>query len=118
MKWFYFSISDTESNSERRLLLSSEYYYKLNCVFQGFKNHQLHDVLCDPGSADLTADVDFSFFSQLCLSTKAGMLEECSASAVRFFKQESEWNQLLEIKLSLRFFFIKSFLAYSLLLFP
>jgi hypothetical protein len=40
-------------------------------LFQGFKNHKLHDVLCDPGTADMTADVDFSFFRHLCLSTKA-----------------------------------------------
>lgn len=33
-----------------------------NCtsiVLQAFKNHQLHNVLIDPGTADLTADVDF-----------------------------------------------------------
>lgn len=53
--------------------------YMMSCVillsyfvlFQGFKNHKLHDVLCDPGTADMTADVDFSFFRHLCLSTKA-----------------------------------------------
>ena len=27
---------------------------------QGFKNHRLHEVLDSPGSADLTADVDFA----------------------------------------------------------
>ncbi|XP_033846371.1 protein arginine methyltransferase NDUFAF7, mitochondrial [Periophthalmus magnuspinnatus] len=30
-------------------------------TFRGFKDHQLHDVLTSPGSADLTADVDFSY---------------------------------------------------------
>ncbi|XP_045183617.2 protein arginine methyltransferase NDUFAF7, mitochondrial-like [Mercenaria mercenaria] len=30
-------------------------------TFRGFRDHQLHDVLVDPGSADLTADVDFSY---------------------------------------------------------
>lgn len=30
-------------------------------TFRGFKGHQLHDVLAAPGSADLTADVDFSY---------------------------------------------------------
>ncbi|XP_028997725.1 protein arginine methyltransferase NDUFAF7, mitochondrial [Betta splendens] len=30
-------------------------------TFRGFKGHQLHDVLASPGSADLTADVDFSY---------------------------------------------------------
>ncbi|KAK2889808.1 protein arginine methyltransferase NDUFAF7, mitochondrial isoform X1 [Channa argus] len=36
-------------------------------TFRGFKGHQLHDVLVSPGSADLTADVDFSY-----LRTMAG----------------------------------------------
>lgn len=31
---------------------------------QGFKGHQLHPVLSSPGSADLTADVDFSYLRQ------------------------------------------------------
>ncbi|KAK7906642.1 hypothetical protein WMY93_015254 [Mugilogobius chulae] len=30
-------------------------------TFRGFKGHKLHDVLTSPGSADLTADVDFSY---------------------------------------------------------
>ncbi|XP_060947335.1 protein arginine methyltransferase NDUFAF7, mitochondrial [Limanda limanda] len=30
-------------------------------TFRGFKGHRLHDVLASPGSADLTADVDFSY---------------------------------------------------------
>nr|SVE93631.1 EOG090X06OK [Scapholeberis mucronata] len=29
-------------------------------TFRAFKNHQLHDPLIEPGSADLTADVDFA----------------------------------------------------------
>lgn len=37
--------------------------------YQGFRNHQLHDALVDPGSADLTADVDFSYF-QACTEDK------------------------------------------------
>ncbi|XP_022095642.1 protein arginine methyltransferase NDUFAF7, mitochondrial-like [Acanthaster planci] len=34
-------------------------------TLRGFKNHQLHDVLCEPGTADLTADVDFSYFRRI-----------------------------------------------------
>ena len=34
--------------------------------FRGFKEHKLHDVLTDPGSADLTADVDFSYMKRQC----------------------------------------------------
>ncbi|GFG40096.1 hypothetical protein Cfor_10983 [Coptotermes formosanus] len=38
-------------------------------TFRGFRNHQLHDPLVDPGSADLTADVDFSYF-RACVEDK------------------------------------------------
>ncbi|XP_012729818.2 protein arginine methyltransferase NDUFAF7, mitochondrial isoform X2 [Fundulus heteroclitus] len=34
-------------------------------TFRGFKGHRLHDVLEAPGSADLTADVDFSFLRRM-----------------------------------------------------
>ncbi|KAK7016750.1 NADH dehydrogenase [ubiquinone] complex I, assembly factor 7 [Halocaridina rubra] len=33
-------------------------------TFRAFKNHTLHDPLCEPGSADLTSDVDFSFIKE------------------------------------------------------
>lgn len=32
---------------------------------QAFKNHNLHDPLVDPGTADLTADVDFSYLKNM-----------------------------------------------------
>lgn len=34
-------------------------------IFQGFRNHKLHDVLKAPGTADLTADVDFSYLRKM-----------------------------------------------------
>ncbi|KAM9798286.1 protein arginine methyltransferase NDUFAF7, mitochondrial [Neosynchiropus ocellatus] len=34
-------------------------------TLRGFKGHQLHDVLACPGSADLTADVDFSYLRRM-----------------------------------------------------
>ncbi|XP_041468955.1 protein arginine methyltransferase NDUFAF7, mitochondrial-like isoform X1 [Lytechinus variegatus] len=34
-------------------------------TFRGFKNHQLHDVLSEPGTADLTADVDFAYLRRM-----------------------------------------------------
>ena len=34
--------------------------------FRAFKKHKLHDVLEDPGCADLTADVDFSYICRQC----------------------------------------------------
>ncbi|XP_078533411.1 protein arginine methyltransferase NDUFAF7, mitochondrial [Lissotriton helveticus] len=34
-------------------------------TFRGFRDHKLHDVLIEPGSADLTADVDFSYLRRM-----------------------------------------------------
>ncbi|XP_051867287.1 protein arginine methyltransferase NDUFAF7, mitochondrial [Pristis pectinata] len=34
-------------------------------TFRGFRGHQLHEVLMAPGTADLTADVDFSYLRQM-----------------------------------------------------
>lgn len=34
-------------------------------TFRGFRSHQLHNVLLDPGTADLTADVDFNFLKMM-----------------------------------------------------
>ncbi|XP_064603327.1 protein arginine methyltransferase NDUFAF7, mitochondrial-like isoform X2 [Liolophura sinensis] len=34
-------------------------------TFRGFKDHKVHDVLVDPGTADLTADVDFSYLRKV-----------------------------------------------------
>ncbi|BFZ07685.1 hypothetical protein BsWGS_10723 [Bradybaena similaris] len=34
-------------------------------TFRAFKNHNLHDPLVDPGTADLTADVDFSYLKSM-----------------------------------------------------
>ncbi|KAM3931208.1 protein arginine methyltransferase NDUFAF7, mitochondrial [Leptodactylus fuscus] len=34
-------------------------------TFRGFRAHQLHNVLIDPGTADLTADVDFGFLKRI-----------------------------------------------------
>ena len=33
---------------------------------RGFRGHALHDVLTEPGTADLTADVDFSYLKRHC----------------------------------------------------
>ncbi|KAH9375414.1 hypothetical protein HPB48_012106 [Haemaphysalis longicornis] len=34
-------------------------------TFRAFKNHSLHPVLSEPGTADLTADVDFSYLRRI-----------------------------------------------------
>lgn len=43
-----------------------EYWYKVNVYLQAFKAHKLYDPLEMPGSADLTADVDFAYFKHCC----------------------------------------------------
>ncbi|NXY89182.1 NDUF7 methyltransferase, partial [Alcedo cyanopectus] len=42
-------------------------------TFRGFQNHKLHDVLRAPGTADLTADVDFSYLRRMAQG-RAGTL--------------------------------------------
>lgn len=34
-------------------------------TFRAFKRHALHDPLCEPGTADLTADVDYSYLQKM-----------------------------------------------------
>ncbi|KAG1682055.1 Protein arginine methyltransferase NDUFAF7, mitochondrial [Nymphon striatum] len=34
-------------------------------TFRAFKNHKLHHPLCEPGTADLTASVDFSYINRI-----------------------------------------------------
>ena len=34
--------------------------------FRAFRDHKLHDALVDPGTADLTADVDFGYLKSQC----------------------------------------------------
>ncbi|CAM1292548.1 NDUFAF7 (predicted) [Pycnogonum litorale] len=34
-------------------------------TFRAFRNHELHDPLSEPGTADLTADVDFSYLGKM-----------------------------------------------------
>lgn len=41
-------------------------------TFRAFKAHKLHDPLAEPGTADLTADVDFSFLRR-CAGTKVNV---------------------------------------------
>ncbi|CAG2241632.1 NDUFAF7 [Mytilus edulis] len=44
-------------------------------TLRSFKQHRLHDVLCDPGTADLTADVDFSFSVTFAYQPKQMLLQ-------------------------------------------
>ncbi|KAK7797698.1 hypothetical protein U0070_014362 [Myodes glareolus] len=42
-------------------------------TFRGFCGHQLHDVLTAPGTADLTADVDFSYLRRMAQGKVASL---------------------------------------------
>ncbi|XP_049640229.1 protein arginine methyltransferase NDUFAF7, mitochondrial [Suncus etruscus] len=42
-------------------------------TFRGFRGHQLHDVLVAPGTADLTADVDFSYLRRMAQGQVASL---------------------------------------------
>lgn len=42
-------------------------------MFKGFCGHKLHDVLIAPGTADLTADVDFSYLRRMAQGTVASL---------------------------------------------
>lgn len=63
--------------------------FTFHCIFfdpiiyqfyqQAFRNHQLHDPLIEPGSADLTADVDFAALKR----------------AVRHSSNPEEWKALV-----------------------
>ena len=46
--------------------ISSIVFIIMFMYFQGFKDHKLYDPLENPGSADLTADVDFSYLKRCC----------------------------------------------------
>lgn len=49
-------------NEDGGIALIADYgkYGQPGDSFRGFKKHKLHDPLVEPGSADLTADVDFN----------------------------------------------------------
>ncbi|XP_071550484.1 protein arginine methyltransferase NDUFAF7, mitochondrial isoform X1 [Panulirus ornatus] len=46
------------------LIIDYGYDGKVSNTFRGFRNHVLHDPLCEPGTADLTVDVDFGYLKQ------------------------------------------------------
>ncbi|KAM4693627.1 protein arginine methyltransferase NDUFAF7, mitochondrial [Discoglossus pictus] len=60
-------------------------------TFRGFRGHQLHDVLIAPGTADLTADVDFSFLKR--------MIGDIAASLGPITQQEFLRNMGIDIRL-------------------
>ncbi|XP_058825891.1 protein arginine methyltransferase NDUFAF7 homolog, mitochondrial [Topomyia yanbarensis] len=57
------------SNGGLALIVDYGHLGEKGDTFRAFKRHKLHDPLVDPGSADLTADVDFSILNQFCERT-------------------------------------------------
>ncbi|KAF1376985.1 hypothetical protein PFLUV_G00217180 [Perca fluviatilis] len=56
---------DPEKPDQLRFVVAPSPTLASSTLVQGFKGHRLHDVLSSPGSADLTADVDFSFLRRM-----------------------------------------------------
>jgi NADH dehydrogenase [ubiquinone] 1 alpha subcomplex assembly factor 7 len=54
---------------------------RIKDTFRGFKNHDSWDPLKDPGTADLTADVDFAFLKRMVL--QKGQSPHSSVSSLK-----------------------------------
>lgn len=63
---------------------------------KGFRNHKLHNPLEEPGSADLTADVDFSYLRE---NIKDKLISFGPVNQCDFLKQLQ-----IEIRLQVRIF--------------
>lgn len=57
---------ESEQNYPSSIWMLMEHWYKVHVYLQGFKDHKLYDPLEMPGSADLTADVDFAYLKHCC----------------------------------------------------
>ncbi|XP_072265323.1 protein arginine methyltransferase NDUFAF7, mitochondrial isoform X2 [Pyxicephalus adspersus] len=56
---------DPEIQHKLRFVLGSSSSHIAKTFIKGFRSHQLHNVLLAPGTADLTADVDFNFLKRM-----------------------------------------------------
>ncbi|KAH8277448.1 hypothetical protein KR026_011116 [Drosophila bipectinata] len=63
-------------------------------TFRAFKNHALHDPLVEPGSADLTADVDFKLIRHA--AEKRGSIHCCGPVEQGLFLQRMQGEARLE----------------------
>lgn len=66
------------------LIIDYGHYGEKKDTFRGFRNHQLVDPLEEPGSSDLTADVDFAFLQNI---TNDKLLSLGPVSQRSFLKQ-------------------------------
>uniref|UniRef100_A0A8C5SDC4 Protein arginine methyltransferase NDUFAF7 n=1 Tax=Laticauda laticaudata TaxID=8630 RepID=A0A8C5SDC4_LATLA len=57
--------SHVENNGGAALIIDYGHDGTKTDTFRGFRGHKLHDVFLSPGSADLTADVDFSYLQRM-----------------------------------------------------
>ncbi|KAM3855598.1 protein arginine methyltransferase NDUFAF7, mitochondrial [Vipera latastei] len=57
--------SNVENNGGAALIIDYGHDGTKTDTFRGFRGHKLHDVLLSPGSADLTADIDFSYLRRM-----------------------------------------------------
>ncbi|XP_065095354.1 protein arginine methyltransferase NDUFAF7 homolog, mitochondrial [Ochlerotatus camptorhynchus] len=67
-------------------------------TFRAFKNHKLHDPLVEPGSADLTADVDFRMLNRFCEDT--AQMVTIGPTSQRTFLEAAGANERLKILMS------------------
>ncbi|XP_058020711.1 protein arginine methyltransferase NDUFAF7, mitochondrial isoform X2 [Ahaetulla prasina] len=63
--------SNVENNGGAALIIDYGHDGTKTDTFRGFRGHKLHDVFLSPGSADLTADVDFSYLRRMVLLQNA-----------------------------------------------
>lgn len=83
---FYLSSLSTLRNAKKHNLISKTSLFGINYIglyhgfFQGFKSHQLVDVLTNIGESDITADVDFKYLKEVAegfgVSTKGPISQQ------------------------------------------
>lgn len=76
------------------LIMDYGHFGEKTDTFRAFKNHALHDPLVEPGSADLTADVDFKLIRHA--AEKRGSIHCCGPVEQGLFLQRMQGEARLE----------------------